>query len=161
MKYKFQTRLFQPFTMFFLGVVHCLIFGILLINVIKNLEIFSGAVALFIVIVVFIIISYILAIGYLFQWAEYENDIIRFRCIYLVFKEIRIKDIKSVEIINIKEKSPQRTIQVRIIVIKDKEIYNPKYKYLMNKKTPYGVIYHTEENLNKLKEIALETQIKI
>lgn len=160
MKYRFQTRYFQPIIMFFIGIIHCAIFTLLLINILKNFDPFSSAGVLFIVIYILTIMCYILAIGYLFQWAEYDNDIIRFRCIYLVFKEIRIKDIKSIEIINIKEKSPQRTIQVKIIVIKVKEIHNHKYKYLMNKKTLYGVIYHTEENLNKLKEIALETQIK-
>ena len=123
MKYKFQTRLFQPFTMFFIGVVHCFIFGILLLNVIKSLELFSGAVALFVVIFVFTIIFYILVIGYLFQWAEYDNDIIRFRCIYLVFKEIKIKDVLLM--------SSFKDDDIEMLFNKIKEMHNNKNVYFV------------------------------
>ena len=153
MKYRFQTRLFQPIIMFFIGIIHCSIFTLLLINILKNFDPFSSAVVLFIVIYILTIMCYILVIGYLFQWAEYENNILRFRCVFYVFKEIKVEDIKSFAIIEIVEKSPQRTIKEKVIVVKDRTSNDSKYKYLMNKKTSYGVICYTEKNLNKLKEI--------
>ena len=153
MKYKFQTRLFQQIIMLFIGIIHCAIFTLLLINILKNFDPFSSAVVLFIVIYILTIMCYILAIGYLFQWAEYENNILRFRCVFYVFKEIKVEDIKSFEIIDIVEKSPQRTIKEKVIIVKDRTSNDSKYKYLMNRKTSYGVIYYTDKNLNKLKEI--------
>lgn len=153
MKCKFQTRLFKPIILFFIGIIHCAIFTLLLINILKNFDPFSSAGVLFIVIYILTIMCYILAIAYLFQWAEYENNILRFRCVFYVFKEIKVEDIKSFEIIDIVEKSPQRTITVKVIIVKDRNSNESKYKYLMNRKTSYGVIYYTEKNLNKLKEI--------
>lgn len=153
MKCKFQTRLFQPIILFFIGIIHCAIFTLLLINILKNIDPFSSAGVLFIVIYILTIMCYILAIAYLFQWAEYENNILRFRCVFYVFKEIKVEDIKSFEIIEIVEKSPQRTIKEKVIIVKDRNSNESKYKYLMNRKTSYGVIYYTEKNLKKLKEI--------
>lgn len=153
MKCKFQTRLFQPIILLSIGIIHCAIFTLLLINILKNFDPFSSARVLFIVIYILTIMCYILAIAYLFQWAEYENNILRFRCVFYVFKEIKVEDIKSFEIIDIVEKSPQRTITVKVIIVKDRNSNESKYKYLMNRKTSYGVIYYTEKNLNKLKEI--------
>ena len=153
MKYKFQTRLFQPIIMLFIGIIHCAIFTLLLINILKNLDLFSSAGVLFIVIYILTIMCYILAIGYLFQWAEYENNVLRFRCVFYVFKEIKVEDIKCFEIIDIVEKSPQRTIKEKIIVVQDKTLDKSKFKYLMSKKTSYGVIYYTEKNFKKMNEI--------
>ena len=153
MKCKFQTRLFQPIILFFIGIIHCAIFTLLLINILKNFDPFSSAGVLFIVIYILTIMCYILVIAYLFQWAEYENNILRFRCVFYVFKEIKVEDIKSFEIIEIVEKSPQRTIKEKVIIVKDRNSNESKYKYLMNRKTSYGVIYYTEKNLKRLKEI--------
>ena len=153
MKYRFQTRLFQPIIMILIGIIHCTIFTVLLLNILKNFNSFSGAGVLFIVIYVFTIIFYVLAIGYLFQWAEYKNNILQFRCLFYIFKKIKVENIISFEIIDIVEKSPQRTIKEKVIVVKDRTSNDSKYKYLMNKKTSYGVIYYTEKNLNKLKEV--------
>ena len=153
MKCKFQTRLLQPIILFFIGIIHCAIFTLLLINILKNFDPFSSAGVLFIVVYILTIMCYILAIAYLFQWAEYENNILRFRCVFYVFKEIKVEDIKSFEIIDIVEKSPRITIKEKVIIVKDRNSNESKYKYLMNRKTSYGVIYYTEKNLNKLKEI--------
>ena len=153
MKYRFQTRLFQPIIMILIGIIHCTIFTVLLLNILKNFNPFSGVGVLFIVIYVFTIIFYVLAIGYLFQWAEYKNNILQFRCLFYIFKEIKVENIISFEIIDIVEKSPQRTTKEKIIVVQDKILDESKFKYLMSKKTSYGVICYTEKNFKKLNDI--------